>query len=194
MSEPQNQDEKFGTGQPTLVADTAAKGDYKVGRGRPPKQYQWKKGQSGNPSGRPCKKPDNKAVLELIMNEPVVVREDGRERKVTKLNALMRAHMAKAIKGDARSAKLIVAEAARLGIGDEQDGISALPKIQAVPSDVLFADLQRDLLSEEDKVELARLAQIIDLGGSIFALSPRDYERAREITDKGRGKDVTPGA
>src|SRR3990167_6058308 len=27
--------------------------EYKVGRGNPPKEYQWKPGQSGNPGGRP---------------------------------------------------------------------------------------------------------------------------------------------
>lgn len=26
---------------------------YRTGYGRPPKRYQWKKGQSGNPAGRP---------------------------------------------------------------------------------------------------------------------------------------------
>lgn len=29
--------------------------DYEIGRGRPPKRHQWKKGQSGNPKGRPRK-------------------------------------------------------------------------------------------------------------------------------------------
>jgi hypothetical protein len=28
-------------------------GEYKVGPGKPPREHQWKKGQSGNPGGRP---------------------------------------------------------------------------------------------------------------------------------------------
>jgi hypothetical protein len=47
-------------------------------------------------------------------------------------------------------------------------------------------------LSDEDKVELARLGQIIDLGGDFTALSPSDFERAKQIADKGCGRDITP--
>ena len=34
----------------------AKKKDYEVGYGRPPKKSQFRKGQSGNPSGRPKKR------------------------------------------------------------------------------------------------------------------------------------------
>lgn len=197
MSEPQNQDETIGADQAMAGAASVAPEDYKVGRGRPPKEYQWQKGQSGNRSGRPRKKPSKKAVLEQIMNEPIVIREDGKERKVTKYGALIRSHMAKAIKGDARSAKLIMDEAARLGLGgDQEDGFSALlpPKTQSVQSDALFANLDRNRLSEDEQIELARLSDVIDLGGDWTALSPADFIRVKQITDKGRGKDVTPRA
>jgi Family of unknown function (DUF5681) len=197
MSESQNEDEKSGVDQPTVGDKPTAKGDYKVGRGRPPKEYRWQKGQSGNPSGRRRKKPDNKAVLEQIMAEPVVVREDGKERKVTKLNALIRAHVAKAIKGDVRSAKFVIGEAARLGIGDEQYGGMATvpaPQRQRVQSDVVFDNLDPARLSDEETIELARLGKIIDLGGDFTALSPADFARIKQIAEKGRGKDVTPRA
>jgi hypothetical protein len=86
-------------------------------------------------------------------------------------------------------------KATRVGLGEEQEGgFSALlpPQIQSVPSDALFANLNLDLLSDEDKIELARLGQIIDLGGDFTALSERDFELAKQIANKGRGKDVTP--
>jgi hypothetical protein len=63
------------------------------------------------------------------MNEPIVIREHGKERKVTKYDALFRSHMA---------------------------------------------------------------GQIIDLGGDFTALNERDFELAKQIVNKGRGKDVTP--
>jgi|SRR4029077_6016896 Family of unknown function (DUF5681) len=195
MSERPNQDVTIGADQSTVGAVPAAKGSYAVGRGRPPKEYRWQKGQSGNPSGRPRKKQNKKAVLEQIMNEAVVIREDGKQRKVTKYDALFRSHMAKGIKGDARSAKLFMEEAARVGLGEEQEGgFSALlpPQIQSVPSDALFANLNLDLLTDDDKIELARLGQIIDLGSDFTALSERDFELAKQIANKGRGKDVTP--
>ncbi len=191
----QNEDEKIGADEQVVGATTAGtKADYKVGRGRPPEEYKWKKGQSGNPRGRPRKKLDQKAVLEQIMGERIVIREDGKERKVSKYDALMRSHLAKAIKGDARSARLIMEEAARLYVGTQHDGGFAvlLPDARSSQSDALFANLNLDLLNDEDKIELARLGQIIDLGGDFTALSQRDFELAQQIANKGRGKDVTP--
>jgi hypothetical protein len=194
MSEQPNKDEKVGADEPVVGSAGAGTGDYKVGRGRPPKEYSWKKGQSGNPSGRPRKQPDDKALLEKIYNERVTIREDGKPRKVTKREAYFRNHIAKAIKGDAHSARLMRDELADAGVGSEQNlGAPALasPYIQSAQSDVLFANLNLDLLSDDDKIELARLGQVIDLGGDFTALSPRDFERVKQIAEKGRGKDVT---
>lgn len=196
MSEPLNQDGKIGADEPFVgAAKTDKKGDYEVGRGRPPKEHRWKKGQSGNPRGRPRKKLDQKAVFEQIMNERLMVREDGKPRKMTKGEALLRSQLAKAIKGDTRAAEFVMKEAARLGFGTDQDASACIllpPGTGAGQSDALFANLNVDLLSDEDKIELARLGQIIDMGGDFTALSQRDFERAKQIAGKGRGKDITP--
>lgn len=56
MFEPSNQDEKTGANDQLVGATNVdKKSDYEVGRGRPPKEHQYKKGQSGNPRGRPRK-------------------------------------------------------------------------------------------------------------------------------------------
>ena len=51
----------------------APRGAYRVGPGRPPKEYQFKKGQSGNPLGSKLKRrsiaPDLKAILQRALNE-----------------------------------------------------------------------------------------------------------------------------
>jgi Family of unknown function (DUF5681) len=196
MSDDQNGDEKIGADEPLVGAANAPEdADYKVGPGRPPKHYQWKKGQSGNPSGRPRKKLDDKALLEDLMNERIVIREDGKERKVTKREAYFRTHMAKAIKGDVRSARLLMDELTRAGVGAEQVPAALLPpNNQSAQSDALFANLNLDLLSQGDKIELARVGQVIDLGGDFTALNTRDFERAKQIAEKGRGRDITPNA
>ena len=189
VSEQKSPDEKIGTGQLTAGA----------GR-RPPKKYRWSKGQSGNPSGRPRKQLDQKATFERIMNEAVVIRsQDGKERKVPKYGALIRSLFSKALKGDVRAAKFIMDEAVRLGIGEQQGGgFAGLPRpdVQAPQSDFVFndVDLDLDLLSDDEKIELARLGKAMDLGGDFTALSVAEFARMKQIADKGRGKDVTPRA
>ena len=59
------------------------------------------------------------------------------------------------------------------------------------PSGLLFESIDPNLLLDDEKVELARLATIMDLGGGFTALSTRDFERAKEIANKGKGKDIT---
>jgi hypothetical protein len=41
----------------TVSATAASTEEYKVGPGRPPNEYQYKPGQSGNPKGCACRKP-----------------------------------------------------------------------------------------------------------------------------------------
>jgi len=55
---------------------------------------------------------------------------------------------------------------------------------------MLFEDLDIQLLAREERTELARLAEIIDLGGDITALSTADFERMKHIVNRGRGKDI----
>lgn len=52
--------------------------------------------------------------------------------------------------------------------------------------------MDRSLLSDDEKIELSQLAGIIDLGGDVTALSAQQFARARDIVNKGRGKDITP--
>lgn len=46
-----------------------AKQNYEVGHKKPPKQHQWKQGQSGNPSGRPKKVDKPTTFLEDLASE-----------------------------------------------------------------------------------------------------------------------------
>lgn len=77
--------------------------DYKVGYGKPPKATQFKKGQSGNPKGRPKGSLNAATVMKKIAAEMVTVPENGREIRMSKLELLLRKIFHRAAKGDNRS-------------------------------------------------------------------------------------------
>jgi hypothetical protein len=58
--------------------------NYEVGRGKPPKDSQFKKGQSGNPRGRPCGAKNMATLVGEALDEKVTVTDNGRRRKVSK--------------------------------------------------------------------------------------------------------------
>src|SRR5215813_10008081 len=65
-------------------------GDYEAGYGKPPRHTRFKKGQSGNPWGRPSGSKNLKTLLSEALNEPVIVTENGRCRKITKREPIVR--------------------------------------------------------------------------------------------------------
>ena len=55
-----------------------------IGYGNPPVASQFKPGNNANPRGRPKGARNHKSILIDALNEKVVVRENGRSRKMTK--------------------------------------------------------------------------------------------------------------
>lgn len=73
---------------------------YKVGYGRPPKQWQWKKGQRGNNSGRRKRKPESYGeLLDKILNETVFGQENGKTVSMTRRKAWVSGLVNNAIDG-----------------------------------------------------------------------------------------------
>lgn len=91
-----------------------------VGYKRPPVATRWKKGQSGNPSGRKKGTLNLKTDLMAELAEIIQINEGGTPRRITKQRALLKSLAARGIKGDARAANLILSLIARLLEPDQQ--------------------------------------------------------------------------
>ena len=83
-------------------------GRYPIGYGKPPARTRFKKGQSGNPTGRPKGTPNFVTALERALGEQVVVNEGGQRRTVTKLEATVTQLVNKATMGDARATQQLL--------------------------------------------------------------------------------------
>jgi hypothetical protein len=78
-----------------------------VGYGRPPRQNRFRKGQSGNPKGRPKGHLNLATVLEQELQETVIINENGTRRKVSKGEAACKQLANKAASGDLAALKLL---------------------------------------------------------------------------------------
>jgi hypothetical protein len=89
------------------MKDDAKNEPCDVGYGKPPKDTQFKKGQSGNLSGRPKGTLNLATVLERTLREQVVINENGRRKVITKLEAAITQLVNKAASGDAHAMRYL---------------------------------------------------------------------------------------
>jgi Family of unknown function (DUF5681) len=93
---------------------------YKVGPGRPPKEHQFKPGQSGNPKGAKRKPksiaPDLKLALERALNKPIKLKQGEKERLVTMAVAGIEQLVAQYVKGDHRARRDLIAFTEKFGV------------------------------------------------------------------------------
>ncbi len=74
--------------------------DDEIGYAKPPKDAQWKPGQSGNPSGRPKGRSDLLQEAAAILSEPVTARmPDGKSINLGALEGAYLSFCKKALKG-----------------------------------------------------------------------------------------------
>lgn len=174
------------------------KKDYLIGYARPPVETRFQPGRSGNPKGRPKGRRNLTTELEEIYSAQVTFNEGDKARKISLPAANLLAHGMKGAKGNVQSSKFFLEAGHEMGLVKLEDvaqaqrnDLLAATQNQARPGDQLICNLDRGLLSRQDMIELSRLAEKIDLGGDITALSTADFELLKSLVDKGRGRDVT---
>lgn len=114
--------------------------DDQLGYKRPPQWAQFRKGQSGNPNGRPKKKAaqspaadisDSSLVDDIFRAELarlMPVREGGKTREMTILELVTRAQTQAAIKGDVKAQKEVLDRSTALEQRDQQRAQTKLEK------------------------------------------------------------------
>jgi Family of unknown function (DUF5681) len=100
---------------------------YEIGYRRPPPSGQFSKGQSGNPKGRPKGSKNFLTLLEQELAQSIVVNENGRKKKVTRLQAMVKRMVAGALQGDHKSLVALIEILKKTGRLEEGKAESLLP-------------------------------------------------------------------
>ena len=87
--------------------DDERDGGYKVGYKKPPKNRQFKKGESGNPQGRPKGKRNFKTELREELDKKITITEGGKTMLVTISTAIAKSLVAIGLKPNLNAIKLI---------------------------------------------------------------------------------------
>jgi hypothetical protein len=82
--------------------------DYQVGYGKPPLDTRFKRGQSGNPRGRPAGSKNLATLVNEALNEPVIVVENGGRRKISKREAIIKQLVNRSAKADWHAIKILL--------------------------------------------------------------------------------------
>src|SRR5580698_1421326 len=84
--------------------------DDSVGYRKPPRKTRFRKGQSGNPSGRRKSppKPDELDVIERVLAKRISVNEDGKRRRVSSIEAILMMLKERALKNEPDAIQALV--------------------------------------------------------------------------------------
>lgn len=134
-----------------LVSSAEPSASYDVGYGRPPKKNQFKKGQSGNPRGRPKGAKSLKTIARRLLTEKISVRTARGENRVTRIEAMMMKLIESASKGDFRALQAMF-----------------VLYQQVMPDEPIDGPVAEAPLSQADEATLALFAaQVREEGGAV---------------------------
>lgn len=115
-------------------------GDYAVGYGRPPKETQFKPGKSGNPKDRPKGSRPVGAILQEIIGRKVSVSEDGKTRKISVIEVMLRRLANDAMRADQNAIKLLLSLVDRYA--EEPQAVLQIAELLAEDREILAQYLQ----------------------------------------------------
>jgi hypothetical protein len=117
-----------------------------VGYGRPPKDRQFKPGQSGNPRGRPKGAKNQATILHEILHRKLTIRDRGRTRSVPLIEAMLMKFAEEALRGNPKAAAFLLN---RYGPAEQDE--AAPTELSRDDQDILDAFTQRIRSELKDK-------------------------------------------
>ena len=143
------------------VEAATADADHRVGYRRPPRHSRFQPGQSGNPRGRPRGVKSLPDIVRKIVGQKVTVTENGRVRRVPRLEAILLRAAGEASRGDPPALRLLLQLTERYG-ESAQTGT------------------EREMTGAEDLVILRRYLPGFDDPSPAGMASEKDLEAKRE--------------
>jgi len=103
------------------MSKNLADAPYENGYGKPPVHTRFPEGTSGNPRGRPKGSTNHLTILRRVLGQKVTLREGGKQRRITKIEAAMTLLLNKAAQGDSRAFQAILKVVVLLGVEPKQE-------------------------------------------------------------------------
>ena len=91
-----------------MTSEKTPREGYEVGYGRPPMHSRFKTGVSGNLRGRPRRSKQIEHLIQKELDEKIVIKEGGRDRTITKREAIIKQFVNRAIKGDSKPLQMML--------------------------------------------------------------------------------------
>jgi uncharacterized protein DUF5681 len=129
---------------------------HDVGYRKPPKQTQFKSGQSGNPKGRPKGSRNFSTDVLSTLRSPVKVNKGGRARNISTQLATLLVLRDKALRGDFKAADHLLDLASRYNAGQQSPAVCELD----TDDRAILTAYGRDLLTEGLSMDRTDVANV----------------------------------
>ncbi len=126
---------------------------YRVGFGKPPRTSRFKPGESGNKKGRPKGSKNFATVISDELDDRVPISENGRRRKISKREVMIKQVVNKAAGGDLKAVQTILNETR--DHDSAPSGGADLDVFDTPEARLVMAEIVRRIRSAEDISEPA---------------------------------------